>query len=162
MREHGENDNDGTIPWNDVVVFVMCYVWGGFRDISTPLDHEQVEEIRGCEGTIGEQAFSPSGLSPRVSASTMDEHDFKAFRVIYDHETARIPPPTEQLYNELALRGWNDYRREMSVHVGHDLPNWDDLPDHLKMVWISVAHGQHGVIAWRGGGTVEMIEDDAE
>ena len=108
-----------------------------------------------------EQAFSPSALSPRVSTSDMpDDQDkkSKAFRVV-GYEDANIPPPSEQLYNELALRGWNDYRRQMTAHVGHKMPTWDDLPDHLKMVWIGVAHGQHGVMAWRGGGKIEMIED---
>jgi len=88
----------------------------------------------------------------------MTDDEPRAFRVIVD-EDSRIPPPSEQLYNELALRGWNDYRRQMTLHVGHDMPTWDDLPDHLKLVWIDIAHGQHGVMAWRGGGTIEMIDD---
>jgi len=140
----------------------MCYVWNRLGDLPETLDHEQAGEIGELEGTIdGHTRSIAGGLSPRVSTSPMPEPEYKAFRVV-GYEDANIPAPSEQLYNELALRGWNDYRREMAVHVGHELPTWDELPDHLKMVWLGVAHGQHGVMAWRGGGKIEMIEDDAE
>ena len=162
MRKRGGRDNDERYTWYDLVVcfgiFSGCRVW----DVSPTLDHEQAGEIGRYEGTIdGHKRSIAGGLSPRASASHMPEPEYKAFRVV-GYEDANIPAPSEQLYNELALRGWNDYRRQMAVHVGHELPTWDDLPDHLKMVWLGVAHGQHGVMAWRGGGKIEMIKDDAE
>lgn len=158
MSKHGDRDDDSAISWDHLVVFIMCNFWGSFRDLSETLDLEQTREIEECEGRTVERAFSPSALSPRVSRSQMPDDQPIAFRIV-GYENAIVPPPTEQLYNELALRGWNDYRRQMTDHVGHEMPTWDDLPDHLKMVWIGVAHGQHGVIAWRGGGKIEMIED---
>ena len=84
----------------------------------------------------------------------------KAFRIV-GYENAIMPAPSTYLYNALALRGWNDYREQMEQHVGHSMPTWDELPDHLKIVWVGVAHGQHGVMAWLGGGKIEPI-DDAE
>lgn len=157
MSKHGDND-DGTVSWNDLVVYFMCHLWHRDGDISTTMDHGQTWKIGRLEGRTVEQAFSPGALSPRVSVRDMTDDEPRAFRVV-GYEESRIPPPSEKLYNELALRGWNDYRRQMADHVGHEMPTWDELPEHLKMVWIGVAHGQHGVIAWRGGGQIEMIDD---
>ena len=141
------------------MVDFMCDFWGSNGDLLTTLDHGQIGKITRLEGRTVEQAISPSALSPRVSTLDMQNDEPRAFRVV-GYEDSRIPPPSEQLYNELALRGWNDYRRQMADHVGHAMPTWDELPDSLKMVWIGVAHGQHGVMAWRGGGKIEMIDAD--
>jgi hypothetical protein len=96
--------------------------------------------------------------SLNTDLTSMTEDEPKAFRIV-GYEDAQMPHPSTYLYNALALRGWNDYRQQMEEHVGHVMPTWDELPDHLKAVWVGVAHGQHGVMAWLGGGTVEEIDD---
>ena len=110
------------------------------------------------ERRVSKSAPSPS---PRVfTYMPQDEDKPKAFRIV-GYEDSRVPQPSEYLYNALALRGWNDYREQMEMIIDHKLPTWDELPEHLKGVWLGVAHGQHGVLAWLGGGTIEEI-DDAE
>ena len=84
----------------------------------------------------------------------------RPFRIV-GYSGARVPEPSSRLYNALAWQAWNDYKAGMEIQVDHKMPTWDELPDNLRAVWISVAHGQHGVLALHGGGKVKYL-DDAE
>lgn len=71
---------------------------------------------------------------------------------------ALMPHPTNKMYEGIALRAWIDYRDAMEPHVGHDMPDWDDLPPHLKAVWSRVSHGMVGIVAIYAGGKVTAID----
>jgi len=125
------------------------------------MDHEQARKVkpRGSRGRTGARAISRSDQPPYISSDIMCDEQFHAHRVIIDENT-RLPEPSEQLYNALAMRGWTDYRRQMMPLVDHEMPEWDDLPLHLQVVWLGIAHGQLGIIALLGGGTLELIDAD--
>ena len=116
-----------------------------------------------CRGRTGARAFSRGDSSPYITlvliTSSMPDDLPKAYKIV-GYEDSQIPEPSEYLYNVMALRGWNDYREQMEEYVGHEMPTWDELPEHLKVVWMGIAHGQHGVLAWLGGGTIEEINAD--
>tara|TARA_R110002020_G_scaffold206535_1_gene411882 strand:- start:83 stop:403 length:321 start_codon:yes stop_codon:yes gene_type:complete len=97
------------------------------------------------------------------STASLRPHDHNknmagTFKITIPDE-AKMPQPSNRMYEALALRAWIDYREAMEPHVGHDMPDWDELPPHLKAVWESVAHGQIGIIAIYAGGKVEAISD---
>lgn len=98
-----------------------------------------------------------SAPSPRLVTFSMTENEPKGFRVV-GYSKATVPLPSKKLYNALALKAWHDYKERMEMHIGHKMPEWDELPPHLKSVWIAVARGQHGVIAVYGGGRIEEID----
>ena len=84
----------------------------------------------------------------------------RPFRIV-GYSRAIVPEPSSRLYNALAWQAWNDYKAQMEIQVDHKMPTWDELPDNLRAVWISVAHGQHGVLALHAGCKVKYL-DDAE
>ena len=88
----------------------------------------------------------------------MTEELPKAFKIV-GFEGATVPSPSAKLYNALALKAWNDYKARMELHVDHPMPDWDELPDKLKGVWLAIAHGQHGLITLLGGGKIQTIRD---
>ena len=136
----------------------MCSSWIWRGRVFLSLAQEQDGEIIGSWGEMVERIIK-SMPSPSTDRTSMTEEEPKAFRIV-GYENATVPQPSAYLYNALALRGWNDYREQMEEHVGHDMPTWDELPNHLKAVWIGIARGQHGVMAWLGGGTIEEIDAD--
>ena len=81
----------------------------------------------------------------------------KPFRII-GYENSTVPEPSGRLYSALAWQAWNDYKAGMEPQIDHPMPTWDELPDRLRSVWISVARGQHGVIALHGGGKVKYLD----
>ena len=118
------------------------------------MDHEQTKKInRGRRGRVGTCAISRSDQPPYKS---MDEEP-KPFKIV-GYENATVPAPSQKLYDALALRAWTDYRTRMEIHVGHEMPEWDELPEHLRAVWLGVAHGQHGVVALFGGCGIQYID----
>ena len=74
-------------------------------------------------------------------------------------EHAKMPEPSARMYEALALRAWVDYSEAMAIHVGHELPDWDELEPHLKAVWERIAHGQVGIIAIYAGCKIQAITD---
>jgi|TARA_Y100000034_G_scaffold117807_1_gene157727 hypothetical protein len=81
----------------------------------------------------------------------------KAYKIV-NYSDARVPHPSTRLYETMALKAWHDYKDHMEIHVGHQMPEWDELPDKLKGVWIAIARGQHGVITLVGGGKTKQID----
>ena len=122
------------------------------------MDYEQIKIIRDSRGRVGVYALSRSNRPPCSRCSSMTDDLPKAFKIV-GYESATVPSPSQYLYNALALRAWNDYKEQMEPHIGHTMPTWDELPNKLKLVWLGVAHGQHGVIAWLAGGRIEEIKD---
>ena len=83
------------------------------------------------------------------STASLRPHDHNknmagTFKITIPDE-AKMPQPSNRMYEALALRAWIDYREAMEPH--------------LKAVWESVAHGQIGIIAIYAGGKVEAISD---
>jgi hypothetical protein len=115
------------------------------------------DEIIWCMGEMVERRVMKSAPSPCAGTYSMTEQDPKAYK-ISGYGEARVPRPSRKLYESMALKAWHDYKERMEMHVGHEMPEWDELADQLKEVWISVARGQHGVIAVYGGGKIERID----
>ena len=103
-----------------------------------------------------ERRILKSAPSPRVRTYSMTEQEPKGYKIV-GYGKATVPMPSARLYDALALKAWTDYKGRMEIHVGHEMPEWDELPEHLQDVWIAIAHGQHGVIAVYGGGKIEEI-----
>ncbi len=80
----------------------------------------------------------------------------RAYKVT-GYETAKVPKPSQRLYEAMALKGWIDYKERMELHVGHEMPDWDELPAELKDVWKAVAHGQHAIILLHAGCRLRQI-----
>jgi hypothetical protein len=92
--------------------------------------------------------------APRPSEHYMMAGSFK----IIGLENAKMPQPSQAMYEALALRAWTDYAEQMAFHVGHELPDWDDLPQHLRAVWMRVAHGQVGIVSIFAGGKIVILD----
>ena len=85
------------------------------------------------------------------------ENDLKPVRINY--KGVELIPPNKKTLEAMALKAWLDYSAQMGLLLDHDMPQWDDLPDNLKDVWVRIARGQHVVLSLLGGGKVEVIED---
>ena len=98
---------------------------------------------------------SPRQIEARATMST--ENDLKPVRINYTG--VKLPPPNKKTFEAMALKAWIDYSAQMGLLLDHDMPQWDDLPDNLKDVWVRIARGQHVVLSLLGGGKVEVIDD---
>jgi hypothetical protein len=135
----------------------MCDDWNSIWYIYIPLAQAKNDEIIWGMGEMVERRVMKSAPSPCAGTYSMTEQDPKAYK-ISGYGEARVPRPSRKLYESMALKAWHDYKERMEMHVGHEMPEWDELADQLKEVWISVARGQHGVIAVYGGGKIERID----
>ena len=127
------------------------------RHVVESMDHEQnTIIIWGRWGRTGARAFSRGDQSPNTRSPSMTDERL-AFKII-NYSDARVPEPSPKLYETMALKAWVDYKDHMELHVGHEMPDWDELPSKLKGVWIAIARGQHGVITLLGGGKTERID----
>ena len=75
-----------------------------------------------------------------------------------NHKNAHIPDPTEKNIEALAVKAWIDYKGGMEKHIGHSMPEWDDLEPRFKSVWLGVGKGQLVVMTLLGGGSIEKID----
>ena len=135
----------------------MFIDWHGVRYLYLSVAQEQIGEIIGGWGEMVERHILKSASSPSTGTYSMTEQEPKGFKIV-GYGKATVPPPSKRLYNALALKAWTDYKDRMEIYVGHQMPDWDELPDHLISVWIAVARGQHGVLAVYGGGKIEQID----
>ena len=97
---------------------------------------------------------SPKQVEPMAVMSTED--DLKPVRINYDGVT--LPPPNKKTLEAMALKAWLDYSAQMALLLDHEMPDWADLPDSLRDVWVRIARGQHVVLSLLGGGKVENID----
>ena len=100
---------------------------------------------------------SPQAIKPMAVMSTED--DLKPVRINW--KGVKLPPPNKKTLEAMALKAWLDYSAQMARLLDQDMPDWSDLPDSLRDVWVRVARGQHVVLSLLGGGKVEEL-DDAE
>ena len=152
------DDRDGKLSGNDLVHLfgVFAFIWCG--DVFQELGDEQIWEMReyGEWGVMVVRLVDGGMPSP---TTTNEEDDMEIPAVRINHNNAHMPDPTDQTIEALALKGWIDYSGGMQPLVGHEMPQWDDLPDEIKQVWMGVAKGQHVVMSLIGGATIEEIDD---
>lgn len=134
----------------------MCDDWDRVRYIYLSLVEESTWQIIGGWGEMVERRVMKSAPSPTTETYSMTEQEPKGFKIA-GYGEARVPRPSKKLYESMALKAWHDYKERMEMHVGHEMPDWDEMPDHLKEVWIAVARGQHGILVVYGGGRIENI-----
>ena len=135
----------------------MCNDWHRVWYIYLPLAQEQNGEIIGGQGEMVERRVMKSAPSLGTDTASMDEEEPQGFKIV-GYGKATIPRPSKRLYNALALKAWTDYSERMALYVGHEMTDWDELPDHLKSIWIAIGRGQHGVLAVYGGGKIQRID----
>ena len=77
-----------------------------------------------------------------------------------DHTKACIPPPTEELIQELAVgihlavQG----RAALTLEITQDkMKSWNELSTDTQDMWIQGARIADGIVSIHGGGTVEEI-----
>jgi hypothetical protein len=149
-------ENNGQLSRNDMVYLLslpsVFWCW----DVLQRLDHEQTEMMGECWGVMVERRVDGSMPSPSITSS-QENMEIPAVRV--NHNNARMPDPTKENLEALALKAWIDYAGGMQPIVEHEMPQWDDLSDELKQVWLAVAKGQHVVMSLIGGASIEKIED---
>ena len=134
-----------------MVEYSLRYSRVSVRDLFTTVDNEQTRKVNGFRGRSSERI--------NKSAAAPDSHkDMAGTFKITIPDDAKMPHPTNKMYEGLALRAWIDYRDGMEPHVGHEMPDWDELPPHLRAVWERVAHGMVGIMAIYAGGKVTAID----
>ena len=154
MSKHGRGNNDGELSWNDLVCLFgwMPSVWRGYVDEG--FHHGQTWTIVGDYwGEVAARRVDGSEPSPNPNRN-MD----KLPPVRINHKNAHIPDPTEKNIEALAVKAWIDYKGGMERHIGHSMPEWDDLEPRFKRVWLDVGKGQIVVMTLLGGGSIEKID----
>jgi hypothetical protein len=153
------DEYDGKFTGNDLVCLLGLSDFFWCWDVLQELGHEQIEEVieYGGWGVMVVRRFD-GGMPSPTTDTTKDNMKIPAVRI--NHKNAHMPDPTDETIESLALKGWIDYSGGMQPLVGHEMPQWDNLPDEIKQVWLGVAKGQHVVMSLIGGATVEQIEDD--
>jgi len=131
--------------------------WHGIRYIYISLAQRQNGEITGGWGEMVERILTKSASSPSIGTRSMTEQEPKGYKIV-GYGKATIPRPSKRLYDALALKGWTDYKDRMEIYVGHEMPEWDELPKQLRAVWYAIARGQHGVLTVYGGGKIRVID----
>ena len=157
MPKHSNKEGvntDGQFSRNDLVCGLGCGLCICGWYVLQELDNGEVKEIAGM-GEVVACRVDEGELSP-TSLSIMEE--LPPIRI--NHHNARIPDPTENNIEALALKAWIDYSGNMQSIVGHDMPCWDDLDEKLKDVWRAVGKGQHVCMSLIGGAEIEPIDAD--
>ena len=154
MSKHGRGSNDGELSRNDLVCLFgwMPSVWCGYVDEG--FYNGQTWAIMGEHwGEVAVRQVDGGKPSPNPNRN-MD----KLPPVRINHKNARITDPSKNIIEALAVKAWIDYKGGMEKHIGHSMPEWDDLEPRFKNVWLDVGKGQIVVMTLLGGGSIEKID----
>ena len=79
-----------------------------------------------------------------------------------DHRGVRVPPPTPQNMEAMAIKAWQLYSQRMGEYLTAELPEWAELPPARQDIWLAVAKNQYSMVVLLGGGKIEIINAQAE